>query len=643
MEIIKKNTHHSSPHHFRHLHNRAFLSKLKQHTELIAALLAGILILLAWSLEKSIPPSIYITLLIAAFVIGGYAKAKEGIEQSITNKELNVEMLMIFAAIGSASIGYWTEGAILVFIFSLSGALETYTQNKSERELHALMKLQPEEAIRISHGIKETVAVSQLEIGDHIFVKAGELMPVDGVVITGTTSVDESAISGEALPVGKQQADGVYAGTVNLNGSITIEVSKTASQSLVQKIIHLVQEAQTEKPQTQLFLDKFEKIYVKVVILAVLIMMFLPYLLFDWSLSQSIYRAMILLVVASPCALVASIMPAILSAISNGARNGVLFKGGVHLEHLANVRVIAFDKTGTLTKGKPIVTDAYFRNEEEAPILKAVANIEAASNHPLANAVLAYCQEKQIMPDHKVTNVKEISGKGVVATIDGEEWRIGNAQLVGEDAAYSFNNGSYQQLAEQAKSLVFIANSDGIAGLIALKDTIRDDAVKAIHAIKKLGIHTIMLTGDNKTTAAAIAAETGVDDYIATCIPEDKVAHIKSLRGRYHHVAMIGDGINDAPALANATVGIAMGAGTDVALETADIVLVKNKLEKIANAIRLSQRMSRVTKQNIIFSLTIISLLVISNFIQIIDLPLGVVGHEGSTILVILNGLRLLK
>lgn len=333
--------------------------KIREHAELIAALFSGLLILVNWAISDNIPPALSVILYLTAFVIGGYAKAKEGIQETIANKELNVEMLMIFAAIGSASIGYWTEGAILIFIFALSGALETYTMNKSNKEISSLMDLQPEQALRVTNGYEKVVPVSDLQLDDIILVRAGERIPADGVIVKGATAIDESAITGESVPINKLNSNEVFAGTVALDGSISVKITKRANETLFQKIIQMVQSAQEEKSPSQLFIERFEGTYVKVVLATVAVMMFLPYSLFGWSFSESIYRAMILLVVASPCALVASIMPATLSAISNSAKNGVLFKGGVHVENLSHVKAIAFDKTGTLTNGTPEVTDAY--------------------------------------------------------------------------------------------------------------------------------------------------------------------------------------------------------------------------------------------------------------------------------------------
>ncbi len=637
----------SSPNSVANTDNKNLLSKLAKHGELIASLTSGLIILTTWSLTNVIPHALWVILHIVAFVIGGYAQGKEGITDTIENKELNVELLMVIAAIGSASIGYWTEGAILIFIFSLAGALETYTLDKSNQEISSLMELQPEEARIIQDGIEKMIPVSKLNVGDLIYVRASERIPADGKIIHGSTSVDESAITGESIPVTKDLDAEVFAGTVALNGSITIEITKQAEDTIFQKIIEMVQSAQDEKSPTQLFIEKFEGTYVKTVLITVVIMMFLPYLLFGWSLTESIYRAMILLVVASPCALVASIMPATLSAISKSARNGVLFKGGVHLESLSQMKAMAFDKTGTLTNGTPTVTDVHVHPDyDEAFIHEIAGAIESESTHPLAEAIRSYSLNylNKDKFDVKIEQVTTESGRGVIGMVNGESWHIGKenfSDTIDPDA--QFYGKLAKKLANEGKTVVFVTHQEKVVAIYALKDTIRKEAKEAIKAIKQRGIYTILLTGDNELTAKAVAKEVGIDDYVSECLPEKKVTYMKQLREKYGSVAMIGDGINDAPALATADVGIAMGEGTDVALETADVVLMKNDLSKIRDSIQTSGKMNRVVKQNIVFSLAVIAVLIVSNFFQAIDLPLGVIGHEGSTILVILNGLRLLK
>ncbi len=621
-----------------------FFAKWLEHIELINALISGILIGFGWYFNVQGNENVAIPLFILAFVIGGYAKAKEGIEETIAERNLNVELLMIFAAVGSAIIGYWAEGAILIFIFALSGALETYTMNKSQREISALMSLQPEEALLISNGKERRVHVSSLDIGDTILVKPGERIATDGYILSGRTSIDQSAITGESMPVEKEINDEVFAGTVNGNGSISVSVMKKSSESMFQKILDLVQSAQSEKTPSQQFIEKFEGTYVKAVLALVALMMVLPHFLLGWSWNETIYRALVLMVVASPCALVASIMPATLSAISNGARNGLLFKGGMHLEGLSKTKVVVFDKTGTLTKGEPEVTDIITSDEVDVhDFYEVVLSIENQSNHPLAKAIVSKITHEFPNRVAKMTSVNEKSGYGINADINGKNWKIGKADFVGYEMAQNFQNGVSTTLAAEGKTIVYVLREGNIVGLIALKDVVREEAKAAIRLLQSNGIKTVMLTGDSVITAEAISKELGIDHYKGECLPEDKVTEVKRLKEKYGTVTMIGDGINDAPALATADVGIAMGEGTDVALETADIILMKNELSKLTSALTLSKKMNLIVKQNIVFSMSVIALLICSNFFQVLDLPLGVIGHEGSTILVILNGLRLLR
>ncbi|TSI10637.1 heavy metal translocating P-type ATPase [Lysinibacillus sp. BW-2-10] len=624
--------------------NISLIEKMKEHGELIAAVFSGLIILLAWRMESSGLNTAAVIAYLTAFIIGGYAKAKEGILDTIENKNLNVELLMVLAAIGSAIIGYWTEGAILIFIFALSGALETYAMNKSHREISSLMKLQPEEAWLVRGGFEPMkVPVASLKVGDHLLIKPGERIPADGEIFKGSSSIDESAISGESMPTTKHVGDFVYAGTVNLNGTLTINMTKPNSETMFQKIITLVQSAQSEKSPSQQFIEKFEGIYVKFVLLTVLLMLFLPHYLLDWDWTTTFYRAMVLLVVASPCALVASVMPATLAAISNGAKNGILFKGGVHLEHLSVLKLLSVDKTGTLTFGTPVVTDIIVRdNLNRNDTIAVLASIESQSNHPLAQAISHYAKELNITTMQGI-DIEDVPGWGLKATVHNQSYIVGKPEFVGRDEASHFANNAAEKLAEEGKTVIFMRDENGIALLAAMKDTVRDEAKQAVNNLKELGINVAMLTGDNEKTAKTIAKEAGVNEYIAECLPETKVNYIKDYLDQYHDVGMVGDGINDAPALATATVGIAMGGGTDVALETADVVLMKNDLSKIAYAVRLSRKMQRIVKQNIIFSISVIALLIISNFLQLVDLPFGVIGHEGSTILVILNGLRMLN
>ncbi|PUA36104.1 heavy metal translocating P-type ATPase [Paenibacillus elgii] len=618
-------------------------SVLSRYGEAIAALASGVLIAAAWVAGHS-SPTFSIWLYCCAFLIGGFVKAKEGWLTLVREKDLDVNLLMIVAAIGAASIGYWTEGAVLIFIFSLSGALETFTMEKSSRDISSLMDLKPETAIVWVEGAEKRVPVEQLQIGDLVLVKPGERLPADGIVQEGSSAVNQASITGESIPVDKAAGDEVFAGTLNGQGALFVQVTKSSESTLFSKIIRLVQEAQSEMPKSQRFIERFERIYARAIILVTLLLIALPPLLFGWSWNDTFYRAMVFLVVASPCALVASIMPAMLSAISNSARKGLLFKGGAHLERVSHIRAIAFDKTGTLTYGKPSVTDFLtYQAWSEEELLRIAASIESLSTHPIAKAIVDKAGELSLELE-RPSDFQALAGWGVQAGLAGEFWKIGKPGFFEESGIDEQILSDVRKLEQEGKTVVLIQNAAGIAGMIALQDAIRPQAREMIAKLKELGVQVVMLTGDQRLTAEAIAKEAGIDQVYAGLLPEDKLNIVKTLKEKYTHVAMVGDGINDAPALAAASVGIAMGAaGSDAALETADLVLMNDDLDKIKEAIVLGRRTTRIIKQNIAFAVTVIAFLIAANFFKGIPLPLGVVGHEGSTILVILNGLRLLR
>lgn len=618
-------------------------SVLSRYGEAVAALASGVLIAAAWVAGHS-SPSFSIWLYCFAFLIGGFVKAKEGWLTLVREKDLDVNLLMIVAAIGAASIGYWTEGAVLIFIFSLSGALETFTMEKSSRDISSLMDLKPETAIVWVEGAEKRVPVEQLRIGDLVLVKPGERLPADGIVQEGSSAVNQASITGESIPVDKAAGDEVFAGTLNGQGALFVQVTKSSESTLFSKIIRLVQEAQSEMPKSQRFIERFERIYARAIILATLLLIILPPLLFGWSWNDTLYRAMVFLVVASPCALVASIMPAMLSAISNSARKGLLFKGGAHLERISHIRAIAFDKTGTLTCGKPSVTDFLtYQAWSEEELLRIAASIESLTTHPIAKAIVDKAGELSLELE-RPSDFQALAGWGVQAGLAGEFWKIGKPGFFEEAGIDEQILSDVRKLEQEGKTVVLIQNVAGIAGMIALQDAIRPQARETIAKLKELGVEVVMLTGDQRLTAEAIAREAGIDQVYAGLLPEDKLNIVKTLKEKYTHVAMVGDGINDAPALAAASVGIAMGAaGSDAALETADLVLMNDDLDKIKEAIVLGRRTTRIIKQNIAFAVTVIAFLIAANFFKGIPLPLGVVGHEGSTILVILNGLRLLR
>lgn len=622
---------------------KTYFTDLKKHYEMLFALLSGLLLLISWLLEHYIDHSLWY-IYFAAYLIGGYAKAKEGWTETVHQKRLNVELLMILAAIGAACIGYWQEGATLIFIFALSGALENYATQRTSNALSELIAYKPATARLIINGMETTVPVEQLAIHDIIHIKPGERIAADGHIIQGETMVDQATITGESIPVFCQSGAQVMAGTMNIDGSILVKVDKRNHETLFSKILEMVKNAQDEKVPSQQFIEKIEPYYVMSVLAFTALMLVLPPFIFGWTWNMTFYRAMILLVVSSPCALVASTMPAILSAIAFSARQGILVKGGMPLEQFANIRALAFDKTGTLTVGKPEVTSLTLRQEvDREQLLKHVSAIEHESTHPLATAIIHFVdQEYSISERPAIQYIRTHPGLGVTGRINNISYAIGKADWMNQEEIASFHQITGTPPSAQ-ETLVYVSVDDEVVGCIALKDQMRTNAQDAISALQKSGVATIMLTGDNEQTAQAIAQESGVTEALSNCLPENKVQHLKGLQKRYGRVAMIGDGVNDTPALATADLGIAMGGGTDAALEVADIVLVKNDLKQLGNILRFSQKMKRIVKQNIIFSLGMIAFLIVNTFLGDLSLPLGVIGHESSTILVILNGLRLLK
>ncbi len=613
--------------------------------EMLAALGSGLLTLIAWSVGHW-AEYLSILLYVTAYAIGGWTTAREAVHTLVKERELDVNLLMIAAAMGAATIGYWNEGALLIFIFALSGALESYTMERSKKDISSLMALKPETALRVENGEMIQVSIEQLQIGDLFLVKPGELIPADGCIQRGISAVNQASITGEAIPVDRTTGDIVFAGTLNGEGVLYVEVTQSAESTVFAKIIRLVEEAESEVPHSQRFIKRFESIYARIVVTITLSLIILLPLLLGWSWGTAFYKAMVFLVVASPCALVSSIMPVMLSAISNSARRGILFKGGAHVENMALTSVVAFDKTGTLTMGMPQVTDFIVDERyERDELLTVCASVEQLSEHPLAKAILRKALGEGL-PLKSVDNAQSLTGWGMSAEVDGTLWRIGKSDILDSstDESRLIWMDQRSRLISQGKTVSIIMDGDHVAGLIALQDTIRPQAVRAVQSLQALGIRVAMLTGDHRDTAQVIGEQIGVDWIYADLRPEAKVAHIKELREKYGHVVMVGDGVNDAPALATATVGIGMGMnGSGTALEVADVVLMNDNIEEIASTIKLARRAQRVIKQNMAFSISIILILIISNFIGDIALPIGVIGHEGSTILVIVNGLRLLR
>lgn len=569
-----------------------------------------------------------------SFLLGGFYKAKEGVTKTIENKALNVEFLMIIAALGAFVLKNYAEGAILIFIFALSGLLEDYATSKSEKAFTSLLTLAPEEAILEKLGKEHIVKVSDLAIGDTVIVKVGSSIPADGVIVYGSTTINESMITGEFVPVDKKIGDTVFSGTLNESAMIKVEVKKSMKDSMVQKIIDFVETAHENKTVSESFIEQFERWYVYVVIALSILTMVVPPLFGIWTQDVAIYRGIVVLVVGSPCALVASVSPAVLSSLSNASRKGILIKGGKHLETLASIDAVLLDKTGTITIGKPEVKEIYCSLDEHETICKVIYALEKQSSHPLAKSVVAYLSNTEEVNIES----KETPGKGIEGMYQGHLYQVGKFDVsMGAELVKQID------LAHKAGYTTIWVSKDGILiGYISLMDQIRPRVKEAIQSLKAHNIRPILMTGDNRYTAASIAKEAGISYVLSELLPEDKLKHVESLKKSGKKVMMVGDGINDAPALASADIGVAMGSGTDVSLETADIVFMNNNIENIEKSIHLAKRMKKIARQNIVFSITVISLLLLSNVAGIVLLPLGVIFHEGSTILVILNSLRLL-
>lgn len=633
--------------------NSLSISRLSQlaeeHPDAITAALCGFLVILGSLALQLGWLGLSLFILPAAYVIGGYSSAREGLTTLFQERELDVDLLMIVAALGAASLGLWrqeyhliVDGAVLILIFAISGALEGYAMQRTERSIRSLMSLTADTARVMMYGDEREIAIDKLEIGDRILVKPGEIIPTDAIIVEGFSSLNQASITGESMPVEKTVGDEVYAGTINGVGALQMEVHKTPESSLIQRVIRMVQQAKTEAPPSQMFVEKFERGYARLIVGLGLLLAILPPFVLGWNWEDTIYRALIFLVVASPCALMASIMPALLSGIANGAKQGILFKSGAQLEIMGKVRAIAFDKTGTLTTGKPqVIQIVPAAGYTETEVLQLAAALETYSEHAIAIAIVQAAQQQQLeLPT--ATDVQAKIGQGIIGKVNNQIITIGKAEFV--EATAELTQVSHQLQAE-GKTVVWVAKGDRLLGIIAVADTLRPEAANTIKCLTNLGIeHIIMLTGDNQQTAQYIASELGIDEVYAELLPEAKVEVIKELQKQYQTVAMIGDGINDAPALAQASVGIAMGiSGSDVALETADIVLMADRLEQLAKAIILGRRAQNVVKQNIVFALSCILLLLAANFWGNITMPLGVIGHEGSTVIVTLSGLRLLR
>lgn len=625
-----------------------------EYPEALAAITCAILVLFGWLCLNFGWVGLALLILPIAYVVGGYESTKEGLTTLVEDKQLDVDLLMVIAALGAASLGLWKQeysliidGAILILIFALSGALESFAMKRTERNIRQLMAVTPDTARIICNNAEQNIPIEQLKIGDQVIVKPGELIPTDAIITEGCSSINQASITGESIPVEKSIGDQVFAGTLNGQGVLRLNVHQPPESSLIQRVIRLVEQAQTDAPPSQEFIEKFERGYAFVIVIFGIILAILPPIFFAWDWETTIYRALVFLVVASPCALMAAIMPTLLSGIANGAQQGILFKNGAQLEKIGQVSAIAFDKTGTLTTGKLEVVDVVtVPDVSTEKLLQFAAALESVSEHPVGTAITEAASQQNLQWQTAV-KVEAKVGQGITGEVFGQTVLVGKEQFICQEISLKNNSLKHksEELEQQGKTVVWVTVESELLGLIAVADTVRPEAKATINQLKQLGIEKIvMLTGDNQRTADSVAQQLGINQVYANLLPEDKLNVIRSFQKKGETVAMVGDGINDAPALALANVGIAMaGVGTDVALETADIVLMSGCLDRLVKAINLGRRSQKIVKQNIIFALSFILLLLVANFAGQINLPIGVFGHEGSTVLVTLSGLRLLR
>ena len=646
-------------------HDHAHGGALGENAELIFAGLSGVLLLAGWGIEKfSFGPSWLPTAsFVAAYFFGGFFTAKEAIE-NIRARRFEIDTLMLVAAVGAAALGKWAEGALLLFLFSLGHSLEHYAMGRARRAIEALAKLAPETANVRRNGTMIELPVSQLQLGDIVIVRPNERLPADGVVTRGTSSVNQAPVTGESVPVDKQPASDpaeavkafdkvaavnrVFAGTINGSGVIEVMVARRADQSTMARVVKMVADAETQRSPTQNFTEKFERIFVPAVLVLVTILLFAGVVV-DEPFSDSFYRAMAVLVAASPCALAISVPSAVLSGVARAARGGVLVKGGAPLENLGTLTSIAFDKTGTLTEGKPKLTDAVAADgATEQELLSVAMAIEEHSDHPLASAVVVGAKERlgnSVIPV-QASDIKSITGRGVQAMV-GEE-----LVYIAKPVFFSETDGNVLpvdvlnadlKLVEAGRTTMIVLKGKRFLGVLGVMDTPRPVAGEVMAALRGLGIdRLIMISGDNQQVANAVAKSVGLTEARGDLMPEQKVEAIKELRDKHGKVAMVGDGVNDAPAMANATVGIAMGAaGSDVALETADVALMADDLAQLPFAVGLSRSTSRIIKQNLWVSLGVVAVLIPATIMGL-NIGTAVIFHEGSTLLVVINALRLL-
>lgn len=624
-----------------------------RNAKVVTSAMSGLLLLAGWLAGLGgAPTQVPIYCYVGAIGIGGYFFASEAIRTLVLGREIGIELLMTIAAIVAAVMGAPGEGAMLVFLYSISEAAEGYTADRTRSAIRALMDLAPRTALVRRDGLEQEVAVEEVQVGDIFIVRPGESVATDGVIVSGQSAVDESPVTGESIPVEKAPDQAVVAGTINGQGALEVRATKPFSENTLSRIIQMVEEAQERKGRSHRFIERFGRSYSPAVLFAGVLTAVVPPLLLGAAWADWITRATVFIVAAAPCALVISIPITLVASLGTAARRGVLIKGGVHIEELARIRVVALDKTGTLTRGEPEVTDVLIVSQPpptlrgDGDVLAVAAGIERWSEHPLARAIVRAAALRGIEP-RSSGDFQAHVGAGASAVIDGERVHLGSPAFLEQELAADLSEleDHIEAMQEEGKTLVAIGQESRLWGLLALRDNLRPEAKHAVRGLKAMGIaKVVMLSGDNHRTASAIAAEAEVDEVHAPLKPEEKVAFVRDLASRVGHVAMVGDGVNDAPALAGATVGVAMGAaGTDVALETADVALMADNLEKLVYALELARRNERIVRQNLALSALVIGGLVLGAVSGVFSLPIAVLGHELSEFAVIANGLRMLK
>ncbi|MBS7633454.1 cation-translocating P-type ATPase [Candidatus Bathyarchaeota archaeon] len=621
------------------------LSRWWKEKQQVALLGCGLTTLTTFLLSLLIVPQEYAFIgYIIAVLIGVYYPAKKALI-ALMNLTATIHLLMLIGSVGAMILGLWSEAAILIFVYSLGDVLESYAVDKARGAIRSLMDLAPKMALVRKDGSEVMVPVDEVNVGDIVIVKAGERIPVDGTVQAGSSFVDQSTVTGESIPVTKRVGDAMFAGTINQKSFLEVKVDKPTSETMLSKIIYSVEEAQANKISFQRFSDKFSNLYTPAMFVLGIAVAVLPPLVLGAEWMPFILRGLVVFVVSCSCGLALSVPVAVVAAMANAARKGVVFKGGAYFETVQKVRAIAFDKTGTLTIGRPEVTDVVtFGEVSEAELLTVAASMECKSGHPLADAILRKAKENKVSVDAKLEDFVEITGKGVKAKLNGNECFAGSIRFLQENAILPENiKKQVAELEDEGKTVILVGRQGRLLGLLAIADEVRPGAKETLEVISEAGLKTIMLTGDNERCAKAIAAQVGVDEYFAQLLPDDKVRVVKQLKEKYGSVAMVGDGVNDAPAMAVSNVGIAMGAaGTDVAIEAGDIVLMSDDLSKINFVRELSRKTVSNVKQNISVSLANIAFMVAAALLGYLGLVTGLLLNEISALVVIGNALRLL-